>query len=296
MDPAATRDTLFSELNSALAKTVSRVQPFDAGSLELSRSVGQQQLPTTVAGFGSQQAADLLLEIIEGEGDGLVRYKAIRGLGRLVAGHHVAIGRLRIEGLAYANLLEHLRLLGLRAMFEPATPPTVLTSSSGREPTKRLLVRLLDDKLRQSLERTFRLLKIAYPDEDFHRVHIACISDDKRARANATEFLDAFFHRRDQHPLRALLRAVTDDLPIAERVLRTVSLTTKVLPKSEREALALLVDDADTTVAALAKLHAASVAGQALSVVIDSQVGTPVELSTDRARTAGSAPGRDPDA
>src|SRR5260370_42712581 len=108
-------------------------------------------------------------------------------------------------------------------------------------------------------------MKIADPHEDFTRVHYACISDDKRARANATEFLDAFFHRRDQHPLRALLRAVTDDLPIAERVLRTVSLTTKVMPTSEREALERLVDDADLTVAALAKLHAASVAGEALS-------------------------------
>jgi uncharacterized damage-inducible protein DinB len=51
MDPAATRDSLFAELNSALAKSVSRVQAFDAGSLEQSRSVGKRQLPTTVAGL-----------------------------------------------------------------------------------------------------------------------------------------------------------------------------------------------------------------------------------------------------
>ena len=51
MDPAATRDTLFAELNSALAKSVSRVPAFDAGSLEQSRSVGKRQLPTTVAGL-----------------------------------------------------------------------------------------------------------------------------------------------------------------------------------------------------------------------------------------------------
>ena len=49
MDPAATRDTLFAELNSALAKSVSRVQAL--GLLEQSRSVGKQQLPTTVAGL-----------------------------------------------------------------------------------------------------------------------------------------------------------------------------------------------------------------------------------------------------
>jgi HEAT repeat protein len=259
----------------------------------LERAV-RNQLPTTLARFGSKQAADLLLEIIEGEGDGLVRYKAIRGLGRLVAEHKLGVDRVRIERLAYANLLEHLRLLGFRAVFEAAPP--AFAGPSGRQPTKRLLVRLLDDKLRQSLERTFRLLKIAYPNEDFHRIHIACLSDDKRARANATEFLDAFFHRRDQHPLRALLRAVTDDLPIAERVLRTVSLTTKVTPATESEALVLLIDDADRAVAALARLHAASVAGEPMSVVIDSQAGTPVELSTNRARTAPAVEDRGPHA
>jgi len=42
---------------------------------------------------------------------------------------------------------------------------------------------LLDDKLRQSLERTFRLLKIAHPYQDIHRVNIALTSKDLRARA-----------------------------------------------------------------------------------------------------------------
>jgi hypothetical protein len=89
---------------------------------------------------------------------------------------------------------------------------------------------------------------------------------------------------------------VTDDLPIAERVLRTVSLTTKGTPATESEALVLLIDDADRAVAALARLHAASVAGESMSVVIDSQAGTPVELSTNRARTAPAVEDRGPHA
>jgi uncharacterized damage-inducible protein DinB len=51
MDPGATRDALFSELNSALAKSMIRVQAFDVSVFEQIRAVGRKQLPTTVAGL-----------------------------------------------------------------------------------------------------------------------------------------------------------------------------------------------------------------------------------------------------
>jgi uncharacterized damage-inducible protein DinB len=51
MDPGATRDPLFSELNSALAKSMIRVRAFDVSAFEQIRVVGRKQLPTTVAGL-----------------------------------------------------------------------------------------------------------------------------------------------------------------------------------------------------------------------------------------------------
>ena len=50
-DPGAAREALFSELNSALARSIDRIQAFDAGTLEQKRIVGRKQLPTTVAGL-----------------------------------------------------------------------------------------------------------------------------------------------------------------------------------------------------------------------------------------------------
>lgn len=50
-DPAAAREALLSELNSALALSMARVQAFDADALEQKRIVGRKQLPTTVAGL-----------------------------------------------------------------------------------------------------------------------------------------------------------------------------------------------------------------------------------------------------
>ena len=51
MDPGATQDALFSELNSALTKSMNRIQAFDASLFERIRVVGRKQLPTTVAGL-----------------------------------------------------------------------------------------------------------------------------------------------------------------------------------------------------------------------------------------------------
>jgi AAA family ATP:ADP antiporter len=158
-------------------------------------------LPSALARFGTKHAAELLLEVIESDRDGLVRYKALRSLGRMVATQRVAVDRLRVERLAYANLVEHVRLLGVRAAFD-SPPPEALAITTRREPTKRLLVGLLDDKLRQSLERAFRFLKIAHPHEDIHRVYVASFSEDARVRANAAEFIDTLLRRRDQRCVR----------------------------------------------------------------------------------------------
>jgi hypothetical protein len=176
-----------------------------------------------------------------------VRYKALRGLGRLVADHpEITVERKRIETLAYRNVVEHLRLLSHRAHIE-----------EDDEPTARLLVGLLDDKLSQSLERVFRLLKIAFRDEDLHRVHEAALGHDKRNRANAAEFLDTLLGRPDQLALRTALRIVIDDLPAEERVARAEWVLTKRPPQNALEAIASLLDDADVVLATIAAEYAA---------------------------------------
>jgi AAA family ATP:ADP antiporter len=248
-------------------------------------------VPYTIARFGTADAAELLLASIETEKDGLVRYKAIRGLGRMVADGRVAVERPRAERLALANLVEHFRLLGLRAPLD-ASPLHLPTGVSERPATERLLVGLLDDKLRQSLERAFRLLKIAHPREDIHTVNTAALSSDRRARANAAEFLDTLLRRRDQRTLRELLRVVTDDLSTPERVARGASVCGTSPPHTREEAMTRLLRDPDTTVVALAELHAAAVAGRSTEVVIAgrSSLRPSVALATRRLVSSLAAP------
>ena len=250
-------------------------------------------LPNTLSRFGSAQAAEMLLQCIETERDGLVRYKAILGLGRIVAAQKVTVDRRRVERLARANLVEHFRLLGLRAPFEPR--PTDVTG--GPSTTRVLLVGLLDDKLRQSLERTFRLLQIANPRQELRRVQMASQSRDIRARANAAEFLDALLRRRDQRELRELVLLEADDLSITERAARGATLLSTTPPSTREEAVTRMTRDADAALAALASLHAATVAGKPARVALGGGLGArpSVELmTTGSSSPAGEAPESSP--
>jgi AAA family ATP:ADP antiporter len=251
------------------------------GDPSLGRAL-RAHLPHTLARFGTRRAGEILLVTIETERDGLVRYKAIRALGRLVAEHHVRVDRVRVERLASANLAEHLRLLGLLVALDEK-------SEGQREAlrhftTGRLLAGLLDDKARQALERTFRLLKIAHPQEDIRRIHVASVSTDKVARANAAELLSTLLRRGDQAALRDLLGIVMDELTPKERVTRAASVLPATLPRTHDEAIVALLHDADLTVAGVAALHAVSIESRALlSAVAEARRERPeIELAATR--------------
>jgi hypothetical protein len=204
-------------------------------------------MPRTIARFGTRLAAEHLLETIESEEDGLVRYKSIRALESLVAQHRVFVDRARVERLVHSTLERHFRVIGSRvALGEASARPACAA--------ERLLTGLLDDKARQSLERVFRLLAIAHPREDFNRLRLACFSDDAYTRANAGELLDALMRHRDQQKLRALLGLVTDDLPPRERVARAAHLVPHCALHTREEALIVLAHDRDAMVADLAQL------------------------------------------
>jgi hypothetical protein len=124
------------------------------------------------------------------------------------------------------------------------------------EPTTRLLAGLLDDKMEQSLERAFRVLKIGYPEEDLHGVHTAALGKDKRKRANAAEFLDTLLAGPDHVSSRTALRVGLDDLPAAVRAERAARVLPTAPPRTREQALQALLVDADLMVATLATEYA----------------------------------------
>lgn len=206
----------------------------------------RKHLPRALARFGTQRAADVLTQVLETDPDGMLRYEALRGLGRITADRDVRVDRRRVEALALANVVEHLRLGSLRVMLSGAT------DGGDAAAARRLLAGLLEDKAAQALERCFRLLKIAQRREDLHAAHYAARSGDLAARANAAEFLATLLARRDQQLLRELVALALDELDPVERAARAALLTGRAVPRSFPEALLALMDDGDATVASLA--------------------------------------------
>ena len=213
-------------------------------------------LPQSIARFSSQRAAEALTSHLGDERSGALRYKSLRGLGRVVAGGKIKIDPKAMEAEARHNLVEHFRLLALATKLDerPAEP------GDARAETGELLRGLLDDKMRQSLERAFRFLQIVHPTEDIRSAYQALRSTDKRLRAQAMEFLDTLTLTAERasvihRELRESLRVVADDLGGADRVARVGHLL-PAAPASEEDALVALLADGDDALATLAGYHA----------------------------------------
>ena len=207
--------------------------------------------PRSISRFGSQRAADILTEQLVQERHGMVRYKVLRALGRLVTDHEVRVDRETMDKQATKNVEEYLRLLSLRVALSAKTSQTKI----GDDAAKQVLLGLLEDKLAQSMERAFRLLQIAHRREDIETVHTAARSADTVARANAGEFLDVLLARREQQRLRRLLRIVVDDANDKDRVERARE-ELPDLVETYSGALTALLDDRDEVLVALAAQHA----------------------------------------
>ncbi|HEX9619598.1 MAG TPA: hypothetical protein VF989_05665 [Polyangiaceae bacterium] len=211
----------------------------------------RRHLPRTISRFAEQRAADILTAQLEREPSGLVRYKILRGLGRLVMEAPVGVDRAAMERQVHQNLVEYMRMLALRARVEEGLSPP----PAGAEASGRILLGLLDDKRKQALERAFRFLQIAHRHEDIHAVSRAVGSSDRRVRAQALEFLDNLGLDSTVPQNRTLLALVIDDLSPSERLARGSVLLPNP-PRSHDEAMLLMLEDEDEVLSSVAAYHA----------------------------------------
>ncbi|HET9959252.1 MAG TPA: MFS transporter [Polyangiaceae bacterium] len=208
-------------------------------------------IPRTISAFENDAAATELLQILRSDHEGLIRYKALRGLEQLARSTTVRIASEPILQEIERNALEHLRLFAL-----------VHVIGSAGEDAERLelvLVReLLEDKLHQSLDRLARLVQLAHRSDDIPTLFAALNDADRRRRAQAVEFLDALIRSLSRASVETagLLRLVVDDLSPQERVRRS-SERIGVIPHLH-DALTRLSEDPDQILRELAR-HASTV-------------------------------------
>lgn len=160
----------------------------------------RRHVPRTLSAFATERAAKCLLARLKVEPDGAVRYKILRGLGRIRADDpSIKIDEDEVLRLADVYLERAISLLAYRlALGAPAD-----------DAVAELLVRLLENKEDRALESVFRLLAVVRPKLALEDVWRGVKNSDARARDAALELVEsvpAVLRGR----LVGMLRAVDD--------------------------------------------------------------------------------------
>lgn len=164
----------------------------------------RRHLPGTIQLVGTAEAAAILTKQLAVEQDGSTRFKIVRALGRMRAvDPDLALDEAPLHSYARSSADRILELIAWR-----------LALPEGAE--RELLVTLLREKERHSLERLFRILGLLYPREEIHAVYRSLRRGDQRRRDAAAEVLAQVLDR----DLRATVQLLVDELEDLERLRR----------------------------------------------------------------------------
>jgi HEAT repeat protein len=142
-------------------------------------------VPRSISRFGSEAAADLLLDLLEHDPDGWVRFKALRGLGKLRE-HFAQPKRLRrVHAAVRSNLQEALMYLTARLDLNRAREADAGLDTPGG----RLLLAALENKQGFAVDRAVRLLGLRHQGDVIHNIRQALGRTDARLRADSAELL-----------------------------------------------------------------------------------------------------------
>jgi MFS family permease len=171
----------------------------------------RRHLPRTLSLFPAAEAAPLLLSHLLTEPDGMVRFKILRGLGRLrTASPDVPLDQPTLVQATRETLEATFRLIHWRATLEEGGHRRPERQTTGFA----LLTTLLRDKEVHALERLFRLIGLQYGGEDFARIHRGVSSANAKVSAASRELLENVI----RPPLRDPLLALIGDAPLKERL------------------------------------------------------------------------------
>ena len=167
----------------------------------------RRHLPRSISRFPCDAAAPLLTAALAVEPDPRVRFKILRGLGRLRADcPELPLDEAPVRAVAKRSLERVFELLTYRLALRIARAEEAGDS--------RLLARLLEEKEMRALERVFRALHILAPGIEYRTLFVAIRGDDPHARAGACEVLE---HAAPEDLCAGLLAAVAS-APAAERL------------------------------------------------------------------------------
>jgi len=171
----------------------------------------RRHLPRTISRFPAAEAVVVLQRHLIEEPAGMVRFRIIRGLGRIATDHPDVRFDAAILKEATSRTLEAcLRLVHWRSVLEKGAKEEPRRATPGHG----LLTSVLHDKEIQAVERLFRLLGLQYRDEDLRQIHRGLRNTNPKVRAGSRELLENLLHP----PLRTAVLALLDDSPAELRL------------------------------------------------------------------------------
>jgi HEAT repeat protein len=207
----------------------------------------RSHVPRTISRFPPEEAAPLLLDKLVREEDGLVRYKILRGLGRIAAENPgLELDPAVLHSGTERTLEAIFRLIHWRTVLEVGAAAEPRRATPGNE----LLIAYLRDKEAHAFERLFRLLGLQHRGEDFEKIYRGLRNASAKVRAGSRELLENLI----EPPLRDAILALVDDVPDTERLARGAAVH-RAAPTSYDELLARLIEEPAETVRCLAVYH-----------------------------------------
>ncbi len=210
----------------------------------------REHIPRTISQFPPGRAAAVLQRHLATERDGRVRFKILRGLGRIATDQpDVAIDDALVREVAARTVEAAVEALRWRVRLVQGARKVPARAT----PAHLLLATLLRDKESHRIERFFRLLQLRLRQEDVRSIHRGLLNANRRVRAASRELLENLVEER----LRRTVMTLVDDLPDEERLARLPG--EQELVDDYRGLLNLLVEGGNPSLRSLAAFHAAEI-------------------------------------
>lgn len=176
----------------------------------------QRHIPRTIARFGTQDAAMLLVDSLSKVERGMVRFKILRGLEALLLGRGAGETERVVLGESCRDKILDEFDRTLERTLDLYEKERVIAAVQVAEPERatlggELLTELLVGKRDLAAQRLFSMLGLLYPEEDFRAIREGAESEDENERASAGELIETLLPRKAADGLLHLFSAASGD-------------------------------------------------------------------------------------
>lgn len=236
-------------------------------------SAVRRQIPRVLARVPHQRSVDLLMASLE-ENDLTVRSSILRALNKLrEAKPDLAYGKDPVMQLILREARSYYELNAALAAFRDRENGSAA----------KLLARTIEERLKDSLERLFRLLGLRYPPREIYAAYLAL--HNRRSQEQSTAALEFLDNVLDRDVKRVVLPLLDDEVRVSQSGRELYGIEGKSVEAAIRE----LIQSGDSWLTAAAVATAAELKLKQLAPDIrplSQKAGTEISLVANSAMTA----------